>query len=303
MTGQGQLGSLTLGIVGLGLIGASIAAGLKKRFAHIHITGCDQSTDILLQAQQLQLIDAGYQNPAELCQHCELIVLAVPVLSTQPVLAALAPALQKNPTALTDVGSVKGVVADAAQQVFGHMPSWFIPGHPIAGSEFSGLSAADPDLFCQHAVILTPDQHSSTQTLELLYELWQALGAQVTTMPIQHHDEVLAGTSHLPHLLSYALVDCLANGSDQYEMFEYAAGGFRDFTRIAASDPDMWHDISLSNAEAILTVLERYQRQLESVKTAIQQRDGVTLKAMFQRAKRGRDYVAEQLSKRRGHFK
>lgn len=300
MTAPARLESLTLGIIGLGLIGASLASGLTQRCPKIRLLGCDQNPDTLHQAQQLQLIEAGYDNPADLCAHCDLIVLAVPVLSTQKVLAALAPGLQQFPTALTDVGSVKGVVAAAAQQVFGFVPPWFVPGHPIAGSEFSGIGAADPDLFCHHAVILTPDHQSDATIVQLLTELWQTLGAQVTTMPIQHHDEVLAGTSHLPHLLSFALVDCLANGSDQYEMFEFAAGGFRDFTRIAASDPTMWHDISLANADALLRVLGRYQQQLDSVRTALEKRDGEALKALFQRAKRGRDHFSARLSSRRG---
>lgn len=289
-----------IGIIGLGLIGASIAAGLKQRFPQLRIHASDCNPDTLHQAQDLGLIDAGHSDPGMLCKPCDLIVLAVPVLSTEAVLTQLAPALKQHPTALTDVGSVKGVVTAAAARVFGELPAWFVPGHPIAGSEFSGLAAADPNLFCHHAVILTPDDGSSSALVALLNEFWQSLGAHVSTMTVQHHDEVLAGTSHLPHLLSFALVDCLARGADHYEMFEYAAGGFRDFTRIAASDPTMWHDIALTNSAAILQVLTRYQDQLAGVKRALEQGDGPTLKAMFERAKKGRDHFAQRLIDRRG---
>lgn len=300
MTVSSSVNSLHVGIIGLGLIGASIAAGLKQRHPSIRISGCDQNAETLTEAQRLQWIDAGYEQPAQLCECCDLIIIAVPVLGTHSVLTELAPALHKHPTVLTDVGSVKGVVAAAAEAVFGEMPAWFIPGHPIAGSEYSGIAAADADLFCHHGVILTPNTASSERAIATLTELWETLGAQVTTMSVAHHDEILAGTSHLPHLLSFALVDCLAQGSDQYEMFEFAAGGFRDFTRIAASDPTMWHDIALSNSTAILMVLTRYQAQLERVREALEQQDGASLKAMFGRAKKGRDHFAQRLNNRQG---
>lgn len=295
-----ELHELNVGLIGLGLIGASIAASLKQNLPQIRIHAFDRNLDTLEQARQLRLIDHGVAQPADLCVHCDLIVLAVPVLSTEQVMSELAPALQKHPTALTDVGSVKGVVVQAAQKVWGHIPTWFVPGHPIAGSEFSGLAAADPYLFCHHAVILTPNHDSDSGLVDRLTAFWQLLGAQVSLMSVEHHDEVLAGTSHLPHLLSFALVDCLAQGSDHYEMFEYAAGGFRDFTRIAASDPTMWHDISLSNSEAILQVLDRYQAHLQRVRVALEQGDGASLKELFERAKKGRDHFSERLSQRRG---
>lgn len=301
MTASSNLQSLHIGIIGLGLIGASIASGLKQRHPNIQISGCDQNAQTLAEAKSRHWIDAGYEQPAHLCERCDLVIIAVPVLATHSVLAELAPALQQHPTVLTDVGSVKGVVSAAAQAVFGSMPPWFVPGHPIAGSEYSGLAAADPDLFCHHGVILTPNADTSEQAISMLTELWETLEAQVTTMSVAHHDEILAGTSHLPHLLSFALVDCLANGSDQYEMFEFAAGGFRDFTRIAASDPTMWHDIALSNTEAILMILTRYQAQLDRVKIALEQQDGASLKAMFESAKKGRDHFAQRLNDRRGN--
>ena len=168
---------------------------------------------------------------------------------------------------LTDVGSVKGNVITAARQVFGQLPSGFVPGHPIAGSERSGIEAANAKLFIDHKVILTPVAESDPQAVAQLTLLWQAVGAEVLTMPADRHDEVLAATSHLPHLLAFSLVDTLANDADNQDIFRYAAGGFRDFTRVAGSDPIMWRDVFLANQKASLKMLDKFTDGLDSFAT------------------------------------
>jgi len=164
-----------------------------------------------------------------------------------------------------------------------------VPGHPIAGTEKSGVAASFAELYRKRRVILTPLSHTDPAALETVRTMWQATGAEVVDMEVQHHDEVLASTSHLPHVLAYTLVDTLARMEEHTEIFRYAAGGFRDFTRIASSDPQMWHDICLANREAILTAMDRYQADFVRLRSAIAQGDGETIMATFRRAKQARD--------------
>ncbi len=288
----------TLGIVGLGLIGASLAAGLKQRQAPVTIVGADQSDETLAEALRLGYIDEICDDPSALCERCDLIVLAVPVLSLEAVLTRLAPSLKQGNTRVTDVGSVKRVVTDAAETVFGERPPWLVPGHPIAGSEYSGVGAANPDLYANHQVILTPEERTDPEAVKQVSWLWEQVGATVETMTVERHDEVLAATSHLPHLLAFSLVDSLAHESEKYEIFHYAAGGFRDFTRIAASDPTMWHDIFLSNDRATLDVLDRYIDHLGQVRQALAERNGDELFSVFTRAKKARDHFSRVLDAR-----
>lgn len=296
--GSRQLEGRTLGIVGLGLIGASLAAALRARHVSVTICGYDQSRESSARALELGYVDQVADSPQTLCKTCDLVVLAVPVLSTESVLRALAPALSDGGTVVTDVGSVKCVVDKAAHAVFGELPSWLVPGHPIAGSEFSGVNAANPALYENHQVILTPAEDTEPGALDLVTSLWQAVGASVEVMSVSRHDEVLAATSHLPHLLAFSLVDSLAQESEKYEIFHYAAGGFRDFTRIAASDPTMWHDIFLSNDQATLDVLDRYMTHLQTVRDALATGDGDTLFDVFTRAKKARDHFSRVLDER-----
>ncbi|MFY0665918.1 MAG: prephenate dehydrogenase/arogenate dehydrogenase family protein [Natronospirillum sp.] len=289
---------LTVGIVGLGLIGASLAAGLRARNVDITIIGSDRSDETTAKAKGRGLIDAIVDDPQAICAQADVLVLAVPVLSTTEVLGLLAPHLADGTTVLTDVGSVKGSLIKSVKDVFGELPTWLVPGHPIAGAERSGVDAADPDLFDRHQVILTPHEHSDIAAIETVTSLWRAVGADIQLMTVERHDEVLAATSHLPHLLAFSLVDTLAQESEKYEIFHYAAGGFRDFTRIAASDPTMWHDIFLSNDAATLNVLDHYISHLEGLRTALRERDGETLKQVFIRAKRARDYFSSILEER-----
>lgn len=289
---------ITVGIIGLGLIGASLAAGLRARDVAVTLLGADHSADTTAKAKSRGLIDTVVNDPQALCEQADVLVLAVPVLSTTDVLQQLAPYLKDGSTILTDVGSVKGSLIRAVQDVFGELPTWLVPGHPIAGAEHSGVDAADPNLFDRHQVILTPHERSDLEAIEVVTSLWRDVGADIQMMTVERHDEVLAATSHLPHLLAFSLVDTLAQESEKYEIFHYAAGGFRDFTRIAASDPTMWHDIFLSNDAATLNVLEHYISHLQGLRTALRERDGETLKQVFTRAKRARDYFSSILEER-----
>lgn len=291
-------GIQTLGIIGLGLIGASLAAALRQRGSALTIVGYDQQPETCTTAKAMGYVDAIVDSPQDLCVRSDLVVLATPVLSLPGLLAELKPALVAGDTVVTDVGSVKKIVAQAAQDVFGQQPPWLVPGHPIAGSEHSGVNATNPELYLNHQVILTPDADTDPQALALVSALWAQVGASVQVMSVPRHDEVLAATSHLPHLLAFALVDSLAKESESYEIFHYAAGGFRDFTRIAASDPTMWHDIFLSNDTATLNVLDHYLAELAEVRAALAAGNGEQLFAMFTRAKKARDYFSTVLDER-----
>lgn len=290
----------TLGIVGLGLIGASLASALRQRGVPLRVLGTDSHVESAQKALALGYIDEVVESLPELCSRVDVLVLATPVLSLPALMQQLAPTLHHGTTVLTDVGSVKGSVRQAALDVFGTLPAWLVPGHPIAGSEYSGVDAADPSLYDRHQVILTPEADTDPQATAAVRWLWEQVGASVQLMTVDRHDEVLAATSHLPHLLAFALVDSLAQESEKYEIFHYAAGGFRDFTRIAASDPTMWHDIFLANDEATLDVLDRYMDHLQTVRQALAQRDGKTLSGVFSRAKHARDYFSRLLDERAG---
>ena len=277
----------SLAIIGLGLIGGSIAAGLKKNNSGHAIMAWDRNRESLEHGLAAGLIDMSLENPVEI--DAEVVVLALPVRALEESL----PRIDFGDSIITDVGSVKGHVLDTFKKVMGAVPEKFVPGHPIAGSEQHGVAAADPDLFVGHRVILTPLADTDKTATSKVAGMWQELGATVSFMTPQHHDQILAQTSHLPHLLAYALVDTLSWGGDSLEVFQYAAGGFRDFSRVAASDPVMWRDIFLSNAEPIVEVLDRYGEEVASLRQLIIEGDGVQLEAIFARAKVARDYFSE----------
>jgi 3-phosphoshikimate 1-carboxyvinyltransferase len=285
-----------IAVIGLGLIGGSFALGMRKHQACERITGFDQSAKSLQAALQLGMIDEAADSIGDAVKDADLIMLAVPVLSIEAIFTEIKSQLwtdgmcQRSDIILTDVGSVKGAVVDAARTVFGQVPASFVPAHPIAGSEKHGVNAAYADLFVDHKLIITPHESSDPVSTMRVTECWQKLGADVITMDVHHHDEVLAGTSHLPHFLAYALVDTLSSQGDSLEIFKYAAGGFRDFTRIAASDPVMWRDVFQSNGPAVLKILNRYMEDLERLRSAVEAGDTDTLIETFQRAKTARDY-------------
>jgi prephenate dehydrogenase len=277
-----------ISIIGVGLIGGSFAAALKANGCKAEIVGYGRSVTNLQKGVALGVIDRYEQSIEAAVTGSDLILLAVPVGSMQEILPQLKSAIEAG-AIITDVGSTKGSVVEALRTVFGEVPSRFIPGHPIAGTEKSGVEAAFPELFTSRRVILTPLESSDPEALEVVRKLWQQTGAEVSEMSVARHDDVLAATSHLPHLLAFTLVDTLANLDEHEDIFRYAAGGFRDFTRIASSDPQMWHDICLNNREALLAIIERYQQDLQALTEAIRAGDGVAIRTKFERAKAERD--------------
>ncbi|HEY5717058.1 MAG TPA: prephenate dehydrogenase/arogenate dehydrogenase family protein, partial [Motiliproteus sp.] len=281
-------------VVGLGLIGGSFARGLKQQQAAV-VTGYDANPGELREGVRLGVIDHAAGDLGAAVAAADVVMLAVPVKVMERVMADIAPVLRPE-TVLTDVGSVKGNIVEVAKRVFGEVPANFVPGHPIAGSEKSGVRAATGELFARHKVILTPLATTDRFALRLVSELWQRLGADVHHMDVKRHDEVLAATSHLPHLLAFSLVDTLANDHENRDIFRYAAGGFRDFTRIAASDPMMWHDIFLANRDATLKVLDEFSAGVAQLRAAIDQGDGQQLLGVFTRAKSARDHFSKILS-------
>lgn len=283
-------------IIGLGLIGGSLAKALKINRQFGQIVGYDRDPEETQKGLQIGVIDIAADSLAEAVEQADLIVLAVPVKAMEKVLGDIAPFIAEE-TLITDVGSTKANVVAAAKRVFSSLPTGFVPGHPIAGSEKSGVDAADETLFEQHKVILTPLAESSSEAVNVLTLMWQSTGAEVLKMDVEKHDEVLAATSHLPHLLAFSLVDTLAQEQDNNtDIFRYAAGGFRDFTRIAGSDPTMWHDICLANKEAILAQLDCFTRGVSRLRAAIDSSDSESLLGTFTRARAAREHFSRILS-------
>jgi 3-phosphoshikimate 1-carboxyvinyltransferase len=284
-------------VVGLGLIGGSFAKGLKESGLCGEVVGVDLDPQSRRLAVELGVVDRCEDNLAAACVGADVIQLAVPILAMEKLLGVLA-GLDLADAVLTDVGSAKGNVVRAAREAFGAMPVRFVPGHPIAGSEQSGVEASNADLFKRHKVILTPLAETDPSALALVDRLWSALGADVEHMQVERHDEVLAATSHLPHLLAFGLVDSLAKRNENLDIFRYAAGGFRDFTRIAGSDPVMWHDIFLANREAVLRTLDTFRNDLDALRDAVDAGDGHQLLGVFTRARVAREHFGKILARR-----
>lgn len=284
-------------VIGVGLIGGSLAKAAKIAGAAKWVTGVGRNEDNLKRAVQLGVIDDYRLDPAAAVKGADMVVIATPVLSIRRVLTQIHEALDKQ-TIVTDAGSAKGIVVEAVKEVMGEVPDNFVPGHPIAGSEKSGIDAVDETLYQQHKVILTPLPNTAKPALKAVTQLWQAVGAQVLEMDVEHHDQVLAATSHLPHLLAYSLVDTLAKQDENQEIFRYAAGGFRDFTRIASSDPTMWHDIFLANRQAVLDSLDKFSQGVDELRAALEQDDSQRMMGIFTRAKAARDHFTKLLAQR-----
>ncbi|MCW2292200.1 3-phosphoshikimate 1-carboxyvinyltransferase [Pseudomonas sp. BIGb0408] len=284
-------------VVGLGLIGGSFAKGLRARGVCREVVGVDLDPQARRMAVELGVVDRCEEQLAAACQGADVIMLAVPILAMECLLGELA-RLDLGDAVLTDAGSAKGNVVRAADAVFGGVPARFVPGHPIAGSEQSGVEAANGELFKRHKVILTPLPQTDAIALQRVDQLWRELGADVEHMQVEHHDQVLAATSHLPHLLAFGLVDSLAKRNENLEIFRYAAGGFRDFTRIAGSDPVMWHDIFLANREAVLRTLDVFRDDLDALRDAVDAGDGHHLLGVFTRARVAREHFSKILARR-----
>ena len=275
-------------IIGSGLIGGSLALALKQAAAVADVVGCGRSSTTLQRALELGIVDHFSTDVAEAVQGADMVVLSVPMLAMREVLAQLEPVLQSG-MIVTDVGSAKQSVIADAQAVLGDMLGQFVPAHPIAGTEKSGPDAAFAELFEQRRVIVTPLAENSEADVARVVAMWECVGAVVERMSAEHHDHVLAATSHLPHLLAFTLVDSLARMDESREVFQYAAGGFRDFTRIAASDPTMWRDIALANSIEIKQVLKRYQVELEALQHDLESKDAQALFDRFSRAQQARE--------------
>lgn len=282
-------------IIGLGLIGGSLASAIRANRLAETVAGYDKRADELACGVELGVIDEAAGSLQQAVRGSDLVVLAVPVRAVRAVLTELKPFLEAD-AILSDVGSTKGSFVADVEAVFGCLPPRVVPGHPIAGSEKSGIRAADPQLFVRHKVILTPGADTEAAAVAQLRALWEGCGASVLTMPVAYHDEVLAATSHLPHLIAFSLVDTLAGEDENLDIFRYAAGGFRDFTRIAASDPIMWHDVFLSNRDAVLRVIDHFSRDLGRLREAIATGDGTTLLRVFTRARAAREHFSRMLS-------
>ncbi|WJW76689.1 prephenate dehydrogenase/arogenate dehydrogenase family protein [Thiohalobacter sp. IOR34] len=277
-----------LAIIGVGLIGGSLARALRAAGAVGEVVGSGRRAEHLQQAVDLGVIDRFSTDPAAAVTGADLIVVAVPLGAMGEVFRAIVPHLAAD-AVVTDVGSAKAAVVTALREALGEVPDWFVPGHPIAGTERSGVAASFAELFQGRRVILTPLAHTDPQAVARVRAMWQHAGAEVVEMGVELHDEVLAATSHLPHVLAFALVDSLARMHEHNEIFTYAAGGFRDFTRIASSDPVMWRDICLANRAALLDMIERFNRDLGEMTRAIEDGDGDALLEIFSRAKQARD--------------
>src|SRR5476651_670279 len=284
-------------VVGLGLIGGSFAKGLRESGLCGEVVGVDLDPQSRKLAVELGVVDRCEADLAVACQGADVIQLAVPILAMEKLLALLA-GMDLGKAILTDVGSAKGNVVRAATEAFGGMPARFVPGHPIAGSEQSGVEASNAQLFRRHKVILTPLDETDPVALAVVDRLWRELGADVEDMQVERHDEVLAATSHLPHLLAFGLVDSLAKRNENLEIFRYAAGGFRDFTRIAGGDPVMWHDIFLANREAVLRTLDTFRSDLDALRDAVDAGDGHQLLGVFTRARVAREHFSKILARR-----
>lgn len=289
----------TLVVLGLGLIGGSLARALRENGYCEHIVGCGHRAPSLQRAVELGVIDEYTLDTDQAFARADVFVICTPTLTAARVVEELVPRMGEAGPVVTDVASVKGNLRDAALRVAGgSMPPRLVLAHPIAGSERSGVDASRADLFVNHRVILTPVDGNAPEAVQLVRSMWESTGAEVVDMPVDTHDAVLAATSHLPHLLAYALVDALASSENSDEIFHCAAGGFRDFTRIASSDPTMWRDIALANRGALLDAMDQFSEHLARLRAAVAAGDGQAMQATFTRAKAARDVFADILAQR-----
>jgi prephenate dehydrogenase len=274
-------------IVGVGLIGGSFALGLKAAGAAREIVGLERSAQALARARELGIVDTIGTSPQVALRDAELVLIAAPVAQTGAILASLLPWLEPH-TIVTDAGSTKSDVVASARAVMGERVRQFVPGHPIAGRESNGPDAALAGLYRGKKAVLTPLPENDQASVERVAQAWRLCGAIVHVLAPGEHDKVFAAVSHLPHLLAYALVDDIANKPHANLLFQYAASGFRDFTRIAGSSPEMWRDISLANRDALLAELDAYLAQLNGLRARLEAADGRGLEAVFGNAQRAR---------------
>jgi prephenate dehydrogenase len=292
-------------IFGVGLIGGSFALALKKAGAVQCVVGVGRTLASLERAKELGIIDIVSTSVADALRDTDLVLVAAPVAQTESILKAIEPHLQAG-TVVTDAGSTKSDVVAAARKSLGNKIAQFVPGHPIAGRELNGPDAAIDDLYVGKKVVLTALQENSAADVERVATAWQQCGAIIHRLTAENHDRVFAAVSHLPHLLAYALVDDIAKKPHADLLFQYAASGFRDFTRIAGSSPEMWRDITLANQSALLNELDAYMAQLTQLRSLLAAGDGKSIEAIYANAQQARhDWIrsieaAEQQSKQGG---
>ncbi|MCM8855236.1 MAG: prephenate dehydrogenase/arogenate dehydrogenase family protein [Candidatus Thiodiazotropha sp.] len=284
-----------LAIIGVGLIGGSVAMALKEEGVVKEVVGCGRGKANLEKAQARGVIDHFTHDVGEAVKGADMVLLAVPLGAMRDTLHAMRGELADN-AVVTDAGSVKSSVVDDVKAVFQKMPDFFVPGHPIAGTERSGVEAAFAELYRNRRVILTPLPETSADALNRVDKMWRQCGAEVTHMSVDHHDEVLAATSHLPHMLAFTLVDSLARMKENDEIFRFAAGGFRDFTRIASSNPVMWRDICVANQKSLNGMLTRFANELHELAALLQSGDEEGLLEVFERAKQARDRYVDGIN-------
>ncbi len=276
-----------LAVCGVGLIGGSFALALKRHGAVREVLGIDRDPEVLVRAQALRIIDGVLLDAPPQGAPLDVLFLAAPVAQTRSILSQLLPWIGPH-TSITDAGSTKQEVLDAAREVLGARIGQFVPGHPLSGRERHGPDAAQADLFCGRKVVLTPFPGQIAAHLDRVRALWEACGAEVVLLDAARHDEALAAVSHLPHLLAYALVAHVAGAVNGAENMSLAGGGFRDVTRIAASSPEMWRDIALANRAALLAELDAYQGVLGVLRAALERADGAALMSVFEAARAAR---------------
>ncbi len=277
-----------LAVIGVGLIGGSLARALRAAGCVDEIVGCGRGRANLDKAVELGVIDRYSHDVAEAVRGADLVFLGVPLGAMRSSFEGMREALSDN-AVVTDGGSAKGCVIEDCRSVFGVVPPNLVAGHPIAGTENSGVEASFAELYQNRRVILTPTAETSGQAQARVEAMWRSCGAEVTCMSVEHHDAVLAATSHLPHMLAFGLVDTLARMEEHDEIFSYAAGGFRDFTRIASSNPVMWRDICIANRDALGKMMKHYLQEMDELARFIEAGDGEKILEIFTRSKAARD--------------
>lgn len=274
-------------IAGVGLIGGSFALALRSAGVKAELVGIGRDPDVMQQALELGIVDRVAENAADAYSGADLILIAAPVAQTGVILSQILPFLGPN-TVITDVGSTKADGVAAARLVMGERIGQFVPAHPIAGRELNGPAAAISDLYAGKKLVITALPENPEASVSLVEDLWKICGAQIHFLSPEAHDAVFASVSHLPHLLAYALVDEVSQRDNADTLFQYAASGFRDFTRIAGSSPEMWRDIAMANREALLHELDAYIANVTATRTALADRDADSLLRTFSRAQSAR---------------
>jgi prephenate dehydrogenase len=276
-----------LAVFGVGLIGGSFAAALKQAGAVSRVAGVGRSRTNLERALSLGVIDEIAEDACAAIRDADFVLVAVPVQQTGAVLAHIAPHVAPD-CVVTDAGSTKRDVVEAARQRMGPRLAQFVPAHPIAGAERSGVEAASPGLFGKRLVVLTPTRETSAEACAHVEAAWRLCGARVLQMDAQRHDEIFAAVSHLPHALAFALVSMIAARPDGEELFSFAGAGFRDFTRIAGSSPEMWRDICVANRDVLLHEIEAFQVALSALAGSIRDGDAASVQQVFEAARAAR---------------